>query len=102
VVTGVRAGEEAAAELTPSALVSFIADHKGEPITISYHGSDGEAAAVVTPRSGVIEADPDREAIGVSFGLVEVIREPIHIALYEGLMATITGLRDVTLGIMGL
>ena len=40
--------------------------------------------------------------MGVSLSLIETVQRPLHEAVFDGLMLTLTGLRDITIGITAL
>lgn len=101
-VLEVQAGEVRMTATKPSGLAAFISEQGEEELLITYAVGEETGEARVTPKAGIIEEEPERAAIGVGFGLVEVVRAPIHMALYEGFTATISGLVAVTVGITNL
>ncbi len=66
-------------------------------LTYVYKGETSEASLV--PSSKVIADAPDRAAIGVSLGLIETEGMPIHRAIVEGFVMTVTSTRDIIVGI---
>lgn len=86
--------------LHPSSFSAFIEDHKDVPVEVTYRVGDGEAVTTtITPETGVLESSPERPAVGVALSLVETVRSPVHIAVWDGLTVTLRGLRDVIVGL---
>ena len=54
--------------------------------------------AEVIPRSGVIKGE-EKPAIGIAMGVIGTLKLPIHLALYEGGVRTVTLLYHITIGI---
>jgi regulator of sigma E protease len=102
VIVGVSAGEDRDRVLHPSTFSAFMEDHEGTAIDLQYMLDDVVTETQITPSSGIIESDMDKPAIGVALALVETVRSPIHVALYDGFIATVTGLRDITVGLASL
>jgi len=100
VIEQVRSEGDTEEVLQPSTFSTFVAEHAGEPIEVSYYVGDGDTTTTtLTPEMGVLTEEPNRAAVGVALALVETVRSPIHIALWDGLLATLGGLRDVTIGL---
>lgn len=99
VVTAVMAGETVLESLTPSSFSAFTETHGSDELTLMVRRGGEDAVVALTPASGVIEGEPEREAIGVALSLIDVVREPIHVAVGEAFMMTVRGLRDITLGL---
>lgn len=94
VITGI----EGDAMLTPISFRDAVSD-SGAEVTVQYTIGGSEFTADIIPATGLVEDDPDRLAVGVALSLVDVVSQPVHIAAYEALILTGTGLRDVTIGI---
>ncbi len=92
-------GTETHTPQTPEAFRALIHDAGDTPITITYSTGAQTETRTITAAEGVVE---HTAAIGVSLGLVESRSLPIHEAAFEAFMLTITGLRDITLGLVSL
>jgi len=101
-VTEMSTNGESVGELTPSSIVSFIEAHQDDELSVTYSIAGQEKTTTLEAKEGVIPEEPEREVIGVGFGLIDVVSKPIHLAIYEGLVSTLTGLRDITVGISAL
>lgn len=88
--------------LTPSTFSEFVRGHENETLDLTYAVGEREVTTSFVPKVGALEEDPERAAIGVALTLVETVRSPIHVAIYDGLITTITGLRDVAVGLSAL
>jgi regulator of sigma E protease len=98
-ITALSAGEDELDLMTPSAFQSFVEEHAGEAIALTYMEGSQSATATLTPQTGVIADAPDRPAIGIAFSLVEVVATPFPQALREGTALTYETLRDITVGL---
>ncbi len=85
--------------LLPSAFSDFTAGREEIPITITYKFGDQTDNATVIPRAGLIEAEPERAAIGAILSLVDTVRTPFYIAWYDALIRTKDGLVLVTVSL---
>lgn len=101
-IVGLRSGDDTLSDLTPSAFSAFISTHAGEEVTMQYRALGGVEEVTLAPEAGTISDSPDTPAIGVALGLIEVVSRPVHTALAEASVMTVTGLRDITIGISGL
>ncbi len=54
---------------------------------------------MVTPKKGLIVADPERAAIGVALSMVETVQLPIYKAVVEATKMTISSLGAIAVGI---
>lgn len=99
IIHGVSAGGETLDTLTPSAFSAFMGTHASEVVTVAYEVGGELRVTEVTPQTGVIEGEPDRAAVGIALALIETVSKPLHVALMDGFMLTLTSLRDITLGI---
>ncbi len=84
--------------LTPTAFTNFVTDSDGA-VTIHYTHKDDLGSVTIEPRSGVIESDPEREAIGVATALVENKKLGPVDALVSASMRTVNSLWAITVGI---
>lgn len=66
---------------------NFIASHGGQEIDLSYERGAKTISTYVTPQEGVIEGKP---AVGVSFGMVGVVKFNFFRAVWEGLKYTLS------------
>lgn len=85
-------------ELTPSAFREFVRLHAEEPITLVYVNGDSTEEVSLKPVRG-LSSDSDVAIVGAGLSLIEVVRLPIHEALGEAAVLTVTTLRDITVGL---
>ncbi|MCH7529771.1 site-2 protease family protein [Patescibacteria group bacterium] len=109
-VAGLKAGDRllsiesdgfSVSEITSDQISEFIASHGGKEITVSYMRGGVEGIAIVIPERGIVKDEVDRAAIGISMGIVGIVRVPPHKALYQGGKLTIEMLGAVTVAIVG-
>ncbi len=99
-IVSLTSGDDSDTDLTPSSFSDFTTKH-GE-LTIDYKLGNTVETLVLTPGTGVLESDPERPAVGVALALVETVQTPIHLAVYKGLVTTLSGLKDITIGLSSL
>lgn len=87
--------------LTPSELVDFISQSDG-PVSIQYEHKGSHEEVLLTPKTGVISDDPEREALGLSTSLVENRRVGIPTALWQATEKTFYSLILIIEGITSL
>lgn len=86
--------------LVPSEFSEFVQTHAGQELSLSVLLAGGEEKTVtVTPVTGLIAEDSTRAAIGVSLALVETEQQNFIEALLSASIATVAGLRDITIGL---
>lgn len=88
--------------LTPSTFTDFVAAHASEELTVVYQVDGTEQRTSIQPSAAVIPEDANKPAIGVALSLIEIQHTPWYRALYDGAVMTVTGLRDITIGLYGL
>ncbi len=98
-VIGVSAGEDVQDSLTPTSFSEFIQNHGDEPVTVSFINGGESQEVVIEPEVGLIIDSPERPAVGVALSLVEVVRKPVHIALYDATITTVQSLGAIVVGI---
>lgn len=87
---------------TPSSLAAFVHDNAEKELTIDYTFDQENVSVKVTPVLGLILNEPERAAIGVSSALVETIKQPFGQALVSASVATISGLKNIAVGLFSL
>lgn len=87
-------GIEGTETLTPSSFKETLKQNGS--VTVSYMHSGERITTVLTPE--LYEASGE-EVVGASLSLVETIQKPLHVAVSDGFMLMLTGLRDITIGI---
>jgi len=98
-VVGISSGGETQNVLTPSTFSEFVQSHGTESITVSYlYGGESQEVSIA-PTTGLIADTPERAAIGVALSLVEVVRKPFHIAMYDAIKTTVQSLGAIAVGI---
>ncbi len=99
----VEQGETALNPILPSTFSDFIASNSGNAIDITYETSEGKIeTASLIPQIGVIEASPDRAALGVKLTLVDTVKKPLGTALIDASVQTYTMTKAITLGLFNL
>lgn len=99
VVTSLRSEDVVLENLTPSSFSAFIADHNDRAITLTYKTSGEEKQVTLTPEEALYEEEVSRPAIGVALALIDVVSRPIHVAVYEAALLTVTSLAEITVAI---
>lgn len=69
-------------------------------LVVTYTIDDVSHTVTLIPETGFIPNEPERAIVGVSLAMVETVAYPVHIAVWKGLVASVTSLRDVTVGIL--
>lgn len=87
---------------TPGSFVNAVEESAGAPLTVEYRNGDETGTTEITPAQGLDENNPDRYLVGASLGLVDMVREPIHLAIWKGLQTTGSGLVAITDGLFSL
>ena len=101
-IKSLSAGVDKDQVLFPSSFSTFIESHPNTEIEITYLHGDETFTSTLTPVAGVIESDIERPAVGVALTLIETVRKPIHIAVYEAGVITVRSLGAITVGLSGL
>lgn len=99
IITAVSRDGVSLATLTPSAFSRFVSEGGGSPVQIAYTKDDELFMANVVPKSGVIEAEPERAAVGVALTLVDRISYSFFGALTEGFTYTLESTKAIVVGI---
>lgn len=89
-------------DLTPAAMVTYVSEHGGKPLTVSFIHDQVEKQSTVTPANAVIPGAAGRAAIGVSLALVAERSEPWGSAIAEGLTQTGNSLVSVMQSLWGI
>lgn len=91
--------------LTPrsvDAFQAFVMEAGEQPVSVTYRtGSERETVSLTAARDVADDAS-ERPAVGVLLSAVDVVSMPVHRAVVEGFTMTLTGLRDVSIGIFSL
>ncbi len=87
-------------ELTPSAVSAFIAAAGSSTVTVTYRTAAGNIAETsLVPVSGLVVGSPEQHVLGLSLGLVEVIRQPFFTAISMATTQTIDMTIQITKGL---
>lgn len=98
-IVGLAAGEASSEALTPTAFSEFTKTHGNDTLEVTYTLGEETVTKDLTPQIGIIESDPDRPAVGVALALVDNVRMPAHIAVWEGLRSTGNTLKNIVTGL---
>ena len=101
-VKKVTAGADQNEFLTPTAFAEFVSSHPEAEIKIVYEQGGVTETVSVTPQTGLLENNPQQPVVGVALSLVETIKQPFHVALFEATKRTFTTLVAITVGISSL
>ncbi len=97
-IVAVTSGETKLDTLEPETFSSFIRGTE-ESVVLTYKKEDAEMTVEITPEAGLIAEDPEKKAIGIGVALVENVKRPVHVAIYEALKTTGGALVAITVGI---
>lgn len=98
-VTKLATSDASLEALTPSSFSAFVQEAVGEEVVITYQTKDEEKTIAVTPVPGLIAADKEKVAVGVSLALVEVEKLGVGAAVLESVKATYGGFIAITVGL---
>lgn len=103
VIESARVGDDAVQQLTPSSFSTLTEESAGREIVLTYTYQGEQHDATLVPEQGVIEgADEERYAVGFALSLLEVQSRPVHTAIIESFVLTISSLKEITVAIGGL
>lgn len=87
----------------PSTFSEFIASNAGNAVDITYETRDGVIETVsIIPQPGVIEASPNRAALGVELTLVDIVQKSFGTALIDASVQTYAMTKAITVGLFKL
>jgi regulator of sigma E protease len=98
-VKSVEAGGDVLTDLKPSTFSAFVESHGVTPLTILYTAGEELRVARLTAEKGIILSDSERPAVGVALSLVDTVERSVLESAKDSFVYTVTGLRDITLGI---
>jgi len=99
VITGLSSDSETDQILNVSSFQAFTEDRPEQALDITYTYGGEEHKVSLTPETGLIDETPDRAVVGVALAMIDVVREPVHLAIIEGTKQTYNTLIAVTVGI---
>lgn len=99
VVTGVSSGDTQLESPTATEFSDFIQTVAPNSVTVSYSYGGDENSVLIAPQQNIVPNDADKYAVGVSLAMVETVKQPVHIALLNGLQATGNGLVSIFTGL---
>ena len=102
VIKSVQAGNETLATLTPSAFSGFVESHAGTPLTIVYTYQGEPRVVKLESETDIIADKPAQHAVGVALAQVDTVKRSFIDSTSEAFVFTITGLRDITVGLASL
>ncbi len=101
-VVALATADDTLSARTPSAFSAFVQANGTAELSLTYRFAGEEKTVLVTPEAGLIAGESERVAVGVSLALVENIRQSFGEALVSATEATISGLRDISVGLFTL
>jgi len=102
VIKSVQAGNETLATLTPSAFSEFVESHAGMPLTMVYTYQGEPRVVQLESETDIIADKPAQYAVGVALTQVDTVKRSFIDSTSEAFVFTITGLRDITVGLASL
>lgn len=99
-IAGLTSGNETLLSPTPTTFNDFIAAHADRDIEISYVHKGVSTMTTLTPRTEVIDSEPDRKAVGLATALVTVNRENLPDAFIDATKRTGDSLYAITVGLI--
>lgn len=99
VVTNVKYGEKVLEAPTPTEFSKAVLAVAPEPVVVSYTVGDEEKEVTLVPVKGLIEADVERYAVGVSLAMFETEQMSFFTAIGEGAQATWYGFQQIAVGL---
>lgn len=96
----VSSNGESLSRLTPSSFMEFIGQHADDDITIAYSHKGESSEVTLKPRSGTIEADPERKALGIATALVITKSQTPVEAFIGASERTWISLKAITIGLV--
>jgi regulator of sigma E protease len=84
--------------LTPTAFKDITASQQA-PVSITYTAKGEEHTTELTPEKGLVAEDADRQVVGVTLSLIEIVSRPIPEAFVEATKMTWGSLVAITLGL---
>ena len=87
--------------LNASNIADFMNLHIGEEIAIIYTREGEVLLSEVVPESDIVPNEPERGAIGISMGMLGVLKLPIHKAVIESFNLTVNMTKTIALALGG-
>ncbi|MBX9906594.1 RIP metalloprotease RseP [Patescibacteria group bacterium] len=88
---------EMPAKLVPSSVSPFIQSH--DRVALAYERNDEMFNVTVDTEKGIAQDDPEKKIIGITMGLVEEVRKPIHVAAYDAGVYTVQSIGAIAVGL---
>jgi regulator of sigma E protease len=98
-VKSVESKGDTLTDLKPSTFSAFVESHGDAPLTILYTAGEELRVAQLTAEKNTIPSDAERPAVGVALSLVDTVERSLLESAKDSFVYTVTGLRDITLGI---
>ncbi len=99
VVTEIASDQDSLPSPTATEFSEFIQKTAPAPVTVSYTFAGQNDSLLIEPKQNIVPDDVDKYAVGVSLAMVEVIKQPVHTALWNGTKATGDGLVSIFVGL---
>lgn len=99
-IQSARHGEQSIETIAPEAFTAFVATDNTAPLELAVMRGDTKHIATLTPRTGIIAADPTRPALGVGLATVGTVTVPLLEAPYEGLLVTADVTKQTAIGLV--
>lgn len=97
-----NAGEDTLTKPTPATFSEFVTAHAPSEISVTYSLKDSEHTVGLTPVTGLVSDNPSKYIVGTSLSLVEIKKQPIHLAVVEGFKMTYQGIYSISAGLLSL
>lgn len=99
VITNLSSGNESDQILNVSSFQAFTEDRPDQTLEVTYTYAGEEKTVSVIPTTGLVTTTPDRPVIGIALAMIDVVAEPLPMAVIEGTKQTVKTLVAVTVGI---
>lgn len=87
---------------TISAFQEYTRAHGTEEMSVTYTKGGVESTVQLTPETDLVEGSPEVPVIGVGLSMIDVVSEPLRVAVWQGTVQTWDTLVNVTVGILTL
>lgn len=100
-IVSVVSGEIELQSYTPSEFSNFVRTANA-PVTVVTKSSGETLESIIQPESGLIPAEPEAQAVGISLALVETVSVSFPQAIYKATLTTGNSLVAITVGLFTL
>jgi regulator of sigma E protease len=99
-IAAMSSAGESLSRLTPSAFTEFVSRHSNDDINLVYSHKGKSSEVILKPESGIIDAEPDRKALGLATALVVTRNQSPTEALVGATIRTWDSLVAIAIGLV--